>query len=449
MALPHSLLGRVGVHFVALLVVVVAVEGGGLRGAHCRRAPALVGGRGLQRRYFPPRGAADAFAPPAGRAGVKRRLEPKNFNGSSNAPAGAAGRCVGGERHSLGSTVGSNDTFKTFRKVPVAFFPFFQRRRRAKASKRWLGLPWPRRAFNFSAPSPSKDPTDQIASEPLRVSAGPPEVAQEPESNELRGDADDEESSKSPARDDSSEIFSPPADSSSPSLFPSSASPLAAGSSLASSYFTALPPLTRLYISAALAMAIASYFFNHNVFPHSLRLNWSAVCLQGQAWRLFSSFLYLGPLSVSYFLTLHFLATYMSSLERMHCLDPGKFVMLLLFGMAGVALTSAALGTSSDSLGHALSSYLVYLWSRANEGLDVTLLELVTAKAELLPWAFVLQAALFDRQIPLTDLGAIAVGALAHSLHKHRNFRLPGVLQRIANHKRIASMYKPFADALQ
>ena len=82
-------------------------------------------------------------------------------------------------------------------------------------------------------------------------------------------------------------------------------------------------------------MGMAMFFavFNENQWPTLFLLDWKPTILKLQFWRLFTPFLYLGPLGLNFVLTAHFTWTYMSQLEKLHYREPHTFVMLLAFGM--------------------------------------------------------------------------------------------------------------------
>lgn len=205
-------------------------------------------------------------------------------------------------------------------------------------------------------------------------------------------------------------------------------------SSAVSRLYKRTPPITKLFVLSSFAITFSSYFLNYNVFPKCLLLNWHKTLKEGQLWRLFTCFLYLGNFSVPYLLTLHFVWTYMSVLERLHCYAPEEFLMLLLFGMVGLLCTypvlttltrnsafsilssgeetvSSQMASISDVLGHNLSSYFVYLWSRVYEGQEVSVMDLFHVRAEWLPWFFVLQSWILEGQgVPLLDLLGIVLG---------------------------------------
>ena len=131
------------------------------------------------------------------------------------------------------------------------------------------------------------------------------------------------------------------------------------------------PPMTRIYVSSTLLATLACFIFNKNVWPDALYLEWDKVFLKLQLWRPFTAFLYFGPFGLNYLLTLQFVWTYMSQLERLQHRAPEEYLVMCVFGCAALALLYAALGLSNRFLGHNLSTFLVYIWARLFEGTEV------------------------------------------------------------------------------
>ena len=153
------------------------------------------------------------------------------------------------------------------------------------------------------------------------------------------------------------------------------------------------PPLTKAYLTVSFGAALLGYMTNKNDFPSILQLDWKAV-LTGQIWRPLTAFLNFGPLGLGYLMTVHFVWTYMSTLERLNHHTPYDFWLMMVFGSATMVAGYAMLGLSPKFLGHNLSTFLVYVWSRYHEGLEVNMFELFNTRAELLPWFFLAQVSI-------------------------------------------------------
>jgi len=87
---------------------------------------------------------------------------------------------------------------------------------------------------------------------------------------------------------------------------------------------------------------------------------------------------------------------------------------MILFGAVSMVCGYSLLGISPRFLGHNLSTFLVYIWSRYHEGMEVNVMELFNARAETLPWFFLAQTALLEGELPLLDMLGIAFGHIYH-----------------------------------
>jgi len=82
------------------------------------------------------------------------------------------------------------------------------------------------------------------------------------------------------------------------------------------------PPVTQAFLTLSIGATLASFALNNNRFPDFLLLDWAQVVTRGQIWRLFTAFLYFGPLDISFALTVQFVWQYMSQLEKVHHKEP-------------------------------------------------------------------------------------------------------------------------------
>ena len=155
--------------------------------------------------------------------------------------------------------------------------------------------------------------------------------------------------------------------------------------------FKKTPPLTKGYLTASFLTTAAGYVLNKNEFPPLLVLDWKKVISRGQIWRPLTTFFNFGPFGLGYAMTVHFVWTYMSTLERLHHHEPYDFWIMIAFGMLSMVVGYPVLKVNARFLGHNLSTFLVYVWSRYHEGLEVNMFELFNTRAELLPWFFLAQ----------------------------------------------------------
>lgn len=202
------------------------------------------------------------------------------------------------------------------------------------------------------------------------------------------------------------------------------------------------PPISKLFVCGSVAVTLFSFIFNHNHWPTVLDLDWVKFLTRLQVWRPLTAFLYLGPFGINYLLTIHFVWTYMSQLEKLGHKSPEKFFIQCAFGMASLLMGYAIFGISPKYLGHNFSTYLVYLWSRLFEGMDVNMMDLVMLKAELLPWFFCAQTFILDSEFPFADLMGIAVGHLYHYLHQQGLLQPPKSVRQIFNRPDVRQWYE-------
>jgi Derlin-2/3 len=174
------------------------------------------------------------------------------------------------------------------------------------------------------------------------------------------------------------------------------------------------PPLTKAYLSASIAATLYGFLFNKNEFPKVLELKWKPVLQKMQIWRVFTSFLNFGPFGLGYVMTGQFVWTYMSTLERLNHDRPFDFWIMIVFGMLSMVVGYPVLKLSPRFLGHNLSTFLVYIWSRYHEGLEVNMFELFNTRAELLPWFFLAQTFLLEGELPVLDFLGIVFGHIYH-----------------------------------
>jgi Derlin-2/3 len=203
------------------------------------------------------------------------------------------------------------------------------------------------------------------------------------------------------------------------------------------------PPITRIYLTTSFLCTLFSFLLLGNRFPKTLLLDWPSV-MKLQLWRPLTSFLYFGPFGVSFLLTIQFLWQYMSQVEKLHYARPEKFVMLMAFGCVSLLVSYMFLGISTQFLGHNLSTYLVYIWSKMFEGMSVNMMGLVTLSAEMLPWFFCAQTLVVDGLFPTADLLGILIGHMYIYFEKKQLLEPPDALTEVFARKGIRREYLKF-----
>jgi Derlin-2/3 len=188
------------------------------------------------------------------------------------------------------------------------------------------------------------------------------------------------------------------------------------------------PPLTKAYLSASFAATLYGYVCNRNEFPAALSLEWKPILTKLQLWRPFTSFLNFGPFGLGYIMTAHFVWTYMSTLERLNHDRPFDFWIMMVFGQLSMVIGYPLLKLSPRFLGHNLSTFLVYIWSRYHEGIEVNMFELFNTRAEMLPWFFLAQTFLLEGELPVLDFLGIVFGHIYHHCKTVGILRAPDTL---------------------
>lgn len=211
------------------------------------------------------------------------------------------------------------------------------------------------------------------------------------------------------------------------------------------------PPLTKGYLSASFAATLYGYLFNQNRFPTLLTLDWKPILTRLQIWRLVTAFLNFGPMGLGYIMTAHFVWTYMSTLERINHNRPYDFWIMILFGQLSMVVGYPLLKLSPGFLGHNLSTFFVYIWSRYHEGIQVSMFDLFTTRAEMLPWFFLAQTFLLEGELPVLDFLGIVFGHIYHHCKTVGILRAPDELVRWYNGDsewavRIRNLYKPISS---
>ena len=108
------------------------------------------------------------------------------------------------------------------------------------------------------------------------------------------------------------------------------------------------------------------------------------------------------------------------------------------FGAECMVAGYSMMGLSPRFLGHNLSTFLVYVWSRYHEGLEVNMFELFNTRAELLPWFFLAQVGVFvftifiSKVCACTSIACLLMTSTITNIHidiSHRHSCLRGKCQ--------------------
>jgi hypothetical protein len=127
-----------------------------------------------------------------------------------------------------------------------------------------------------------------------------------------------------------------------------------------------------------------------------------------QYWRLLTTFFYFGPLSLDLLYHIFFLQRYARLLEESSGRSTAHFAWLLTF--ASTLLLCIAPMFSMPFLGSALSSTLIYIWSRKNPDTMLSFLGLLVFKAPYLPWVLLAFSLIMHGTVPKDEMCGIVVG---------------------------------------
>jgi len=126
-----------------------------------------------------------------------------------------------------------------------------------------------------------------------------------------------------------------------------------------------------------------------------------------QYWRLLSTFVYFGPLSLNLLFHIFFIQRYARMLEE-SAASVAHFSWLMAYAV--LSLLAIAPISNQAFLGTTLSSTLVYIWSRRNPDVRLSFLGLLTFKAPWLPWVLIAFNVVLHGHWPKDELCGIAVG---------------------------------------
>ena len=166
-----------------------------------------------------------------------------------------------------------------------------------------------------------------------------------------------------------------------------------------------MPPCTRWWTTATVISGVLVQC--EILTPFQLFYSHRAVFHKQQYWRLLTSFVYFGPLSLNLLFHIFFIQRYARMLEE-GAPSPAHFAWLLTF--ASVTLVAVAPLFAQEFLGTGLSSILVYIWSRRNPDVRLSFLGLLTFTAPWLPWVLIGFNVILHGQFPKDELCGLVIG---------------------------------------
>ncbi|KAF2253713.1 Der1-like protein, partial [Trematosphaeria pertusa] len=171
-------------------------------------------------------------------------------------------------------------------------------------------------------------------------------------------------------------------------------------------WFYEMPVCTRWWMTAALSASVLVQC--HIISPFQLFYSFRTVFVRSQYWRLITTFFYFGPLNLDLLYHIFFLQRYSRLLEESSGRSPAHFSWLLTF--ASTLLLCIAPMFSMAFLGSALSSTLIYIWSRKNPDTLLSFLGIIVFRAPYLPWVLLCFSLVMHGTVPKDEMCGIVVG---------------------------------------
>ncbi|KYO02635.1 DER1-like protein [Plasmodium reichenowi] len=247
--------------------------------------------------------------------------------------------------------------------------------------------------------------------------------------------------------------------------------------------FKRTPPITKIYLLGTFLLSVLIHI-NKNVYKLIL-FDFNKIFKKGEIWRLFTPYFYIGNLYLQYILMFNYLNIYMSSVEISHYKKPEDFLIFLTFGYISNLLftiwanmynenimnvklyihnfknlfikdyiskyrskstTNNNINSNNSSnnrsnnnhynnsknidikkeqynhLGYVFSTYILYYWSRINEGTLINCFELFFIKAEYVPFFFIIQNILLYNEFSLYEVASIFSSYLFFTYEKYFKF---------------------------
>lgn len=170
-----------------------------------------------------------------------------------------------------------------------------------------------------------------------------------------------------------------------------------------------IPPVTRTYLVGVVGVSLLEYagVLSKSDFFYSP----DAVFQQGEYYRLLTSFFYFGTFSFDLLFTLYVITRYSKALEQSY--SKTKDYMWCLFVLSSLLLIYSALFGNLYFLGSFLNDTLLYIWSRRNPEVEMTILGLVNFQAVYLPIVSVVLSRLASAKFEInwrTEFAGVIIG---------------------------------------
>lgn len=169
-----------------------------------------------------------------------------------------------------------------------------------------------------------------------------------------------------------------------------------------------LPPLATIWTAGAVILSLLHKFdfITENQLSFSPRL----ILQKQQYWRLLTTFMYFGPFNIHLFIKLLYTMrfTFMLEAEAYNSTRRAEYVWLVLVSSVSILLLAPLFPMRflSDPLGF----FLMYIWSRRNRHIRVSIFGLLVFNAPYLPFVELGATLLHDRSEMIPLLIGIVLG---------------------------------------
>lgn len=170
------------------------------------------------------------------------------------------------------------------------------------------------------------------------------------------------------------------------------------------SYYRSIPVISRVLFSISIILTALTYL--DIVSPYNLVYSFPHI-KEFEIWRALTSFFYLGPATLDTLVHHFFMLKYCMMLEEAEH-NPADFLYLVIVGMGMILVGATFLGMSK--LSSALSTYIIYIWSKRNPLIIVQYMGIFSIPAYYIPWIMFIFSFLSERALPLNDTVGIAAG---------------------------------------
>lgn len=211
-----------------------------------------------------------------------------------------------------------------------------------------------------------------------------------------------------------------------------------------------MPPMTRTYTTACVLTTLAVQL--DVITPFQIYFNPDLIFKNYQVWRLFTNFMYFGPIGFNFLFNLIFTYRYCRMLEEGSFRGKtADFFFMFIFG--GSLMIIVALFVNLVFLGSAFTIMLVYVWSRRNPYVRMNFFGLMNFQAPYLPWVLLGFSLLLGNSV-IVDLMGIAVGHIYFFLEDifpqqpggFKILRTPGFLKTIFDAREDDPNYNPLPE---